>query len=260
MGSFRNPVGPLPSSVYWRRRLVLLGIPLFVIALVAYACSGTSSTPQNTASPGSESSAGSSPTGSIITPAPSETASGPPGYSYPGGSSSAGASSGTSGSGTSSSASAGSSSASSSGTGSVSGSGQGAAAGCSLRLSITLDRTSSSGTVQYPAGTYPTFDIEATDEGSANCTVDVSGKGLLVSVMPQGTTKPIWTSEVCSGASDLRVLGPGDTQTYPVVWKRWETQGTTCPVSKLPTVPQGTYTVNAEANGITSSLVTFILD
>lgn len=260
MGSFRSPVGPLPSSVYWRRRLVLLGIPLFVIALVAYACSGTSGSPQNVAAPGSENSASSSPTGSIITPAPSETQSGPPGYTYPGGTSSGGAGTGTgsAGSGSTSSASAGSTSASGTGTGS--GNGQAAAAGCSLRLSITLDRTSSSGTVQYPAGTYPTFDIEATDEGSANCTVDVSGKGLLVSVMPLGTTKPIWTSEVCSGASDLRVLGPGDTQTYPVVWKRWETQGTTCPVSKLPTVPQGTYTVNAEANGITSSLVTFILN
>ena len=258
MGSFRSPVGPLPSSVYWRRRLVLLGIPLFVIALVAYACSGTSSTPQNTASPSTENSATPSSTGSIITPAPSETASGPPGYSYPGGSSSAGASGGVGGTGSTGSASAGSTSTSGAGTGS--GNGQGVSSGCSLRLSITLDRTSTSGTVQYPAGTYPTFDIEATDEGSANCTVDVSGKGLLVSVMPQGTTKPLWTSEVCSGASDLRVLGPNDTQTYPVVWKRWETQGTTCPVSKLPTVPQGTYTVNAEASGITSSLVTFILN
>ena len=49
MGTFRNPVGPLPSNVYWRRRLVMLGIPLFLIAMVAYACTGTSGTPQGAA-------------------------------------------------------------------------------------------------------------------------------------------------------------------------------------------------------------------
>ena len=272
MGSFRSPVGPLPSSVYWRRRIVLLGIPLFVIGLVAYACTGTSNSPSNTASPGSgRQSAGSSPTG-VITPVPSETASGPPGISYPGGptsSNSAGnGTGGTAGSGSSGSAGAGSggTSSGSAGSGSSGGAGStgqaaiGAAAGCALSLMVALDRTSSSGPVQYPAGSYPTFKITAADDGSANCTLDVSGKGLVVSVMPLGTTKPIWTSETCSGASDLRVLGPGDAQTYPVVWKRWESQGSTCPVSKLPTVPQGTYTVNVEADGVTSSLVEFILN
>ncbi|HET9170857.1 MAG TPA: hypothetical protein VFN97_15575 [Actinospica sp.] len=258
MGTFRNPVGPLPASVYWRRRLVLLGIPLFVIALVAYACTGTSGSPQNTAGPGAGHTASSSPTG-VITPGASETASGPPGNSYPTGpsnSGSAGAGSGGTGS-ASAGASAGSSAGASAGTTQVA---SGAAAGCALSLTIALDQTSSSGTVQYAAGTYPTFKITASDSGSANCTVDVSGKGLVVSVMPLGTTKPIWSSAVCSSASDLRVLGPGDAQTYPVVWKRWETQGTTCPVSKLPTVPQGTYTVNAEADGITTSAVEFILN
>ncbi|HEX4791805.1 MAG TPA: hypothetical protein VH372_25285, partial [Actinospica sp.] len=65
MGSFLHPVGSQPSSVYWRRRLVLLGIPLFVIALVAYACTGTSGTPNNNAGPTASGSAGSSPTGVI---------------------------------------------------------------------------------------------------------------------------------------------------------------------------------------------------
>jgi hypothetical protein len=257
VGTFRNPVGPLPSSVYWRRRIILLGIPLFVIALVAYACTGTSSSPQSTASPGGGGTASSSPSGTIITPGASETASGPPGNSYPTGPSNSGsAGSGSGGTGTSSA---------SAGTGSTAGAGithpaSGAAAGCALSLTIALDRTASSGAVQYPAGTYPTFKITASDSGSANCTVDVSGKGLVVSVMPLGTTKPIWTSAVCSSASDLRVLGPGDAQTFPVVWKRWETQGTTCPVSKLPTVPQGTYTVNAEADGVTTSAIEFVLN
>jgi hypothetical protein len=268
VGSFRHPLGPLPGSVYWRRRIVLLGIPLFVIALVAYACTGSSSPSTNAAGPGGgQQSAGASPTG-IITPAPSQTASGPPGNSYPGsptGSAGGGTgSTGGAGGGTSSaSAGSGSSGGTGSGSGGTGSTGQaasGAAAGCSLSLMLSLDRTSSSGPVQYPAGTYPTFKIAAVDNGSANCTVDVSGKGMVVSVMPLGTTKPIWTSATCSGAADLRVLGPGDAQSYSVVWKRWETQGETCPLSALPTVPQGTYTVNVEANDVTSSLVEFILD
>ena len=272
MGSFRHPVGPLPSSVYWRRRIVLLGIPLFVIALVAYACTGTSSPSTNTASPGSGGhSVGSSPTG-VITPAPSETASGPPGNSYPSGptnssgaggsGASGGANGGSSGGGTSSSsAGSGGASGGAGGAGSTTGQGaSGASAGCALSLTLALDRTSSSGPAVYPAGTYPTFKITAADTGSANCTVDVSGKGMVVSVMPLGTTNADWTSATCSGASDLRVLGPGDAQTFPVVWKRWLSQGTTCPVSKLPTVPQGTYTVNVAVGGVTSSLVEFVLD
>ena len=269
MGSFRHPVGPLPGSVYWRRRIVLLGIPLFVIALVAYACTGSSSPSTNAAGPGSgQQSAGSSPTG-IITPAPSQTASGPPGNSYPGGSPTTsggagpgatnGASSGAGATGSGSGGAAGGAG-STGGTSSTGQAASGAAAGCSLSLMLSLNRTSSSGPVQYPAGTYPTFKIAAADNGSANCTLDVSGKGMVVSVMPLGTTKPIWTSATCSGAADLRVLGPGDSQGYSVVWKRWETQGTTCPLSALPTVPQGTYTVNVEANDVTSSLVEFILD
>lgn len=264
MGTFRHPVGPLPGSVYWRRRAVLLGIPLFLIGLVAYACTGTTGTPTNNAGanggqggPGS----GASPTG-VISAAPSETASGPPGVRYPGGGPTGSGSTG--GSGGASGSPGGASGGASSGTGSNGSStaqaGLGGGSGCALSLSLALDRTSSSGPVQYPAGSYPTFKITAADAGSVNCTVDVSGRGLVVSVMPLGTTTPVWTSATCSGAADLRALGPGDNQTYPVLWKRWEGQGDTCPVSKLPTVSPGTYTVNAEADGVTTSQIEFILN
>ncbi|HEX4789064.1 MAG TPA: hypothetical protein VH372_11420, partial [Actinospica sp.] len=203
-------------------------------------------------------------------PAPSQTASGPPGNSYPTGNGPSGAT-GTAGGvggvggsggvgGTGGSGGAGSIGGGTGGTGGNQAGASGAALGCALTLSITLDRTASSGPAQYPAGTYPTFKITTTDAGSANCTVDVSGKGMDVSVMPLGTTTPVWTSATCSGSADLRVLGPGDAQTFPVVWKRWETQGDTCPVSKLPTVSPGTYTVNVEADGVTSSQVEFVLD
>ncbi|WP_221469955.1 hypothetical protein [Allocatelliglobosispora scoriae] len=34
-------MGPLPSSVYWRRRAVVLGTALFAVLLVFYSCSGS---------------------------------------------------------------------------------------------------------------------------------------------------------------------------------------------------------------------------
>ncbi len=148
---------------------MVLGIPLFLTALIAYAFTGTSSPPANTAggtTGGHTPSSG--PTG-VITPAPSQTASGPPGNSYPGsgGTSTAGSSSGTGGGSTASGGSGQTGQANASV----------AAAGCSLSLTIALDRTDSSGTVQYPSGTYPTFKVTAADTGTANCTVDASGRG-----------------------------------------------------------------------------------
>lgn len=37
-----QPVGPLPASTYWRRRLVLLGVVLLVLLLLTKACGGSS--------------------------------------------------------------------------------------------------------------------------------------------------------------------------------------------------------------------------
>lgn len=265
MGTFRNPVGPLPASVYWRRRLVVLGVPLFVILLIAYACTGSSGTPQNTSGAIGTHSSASPSGGAVITPAPSETQSGPADGSYPGngpgGGSGGNGAAGAAGGGTGVPGATGSAAAGSLGGAVGAGAGgAGGGGGCVLALSIALDRTSSSGPVTYPAGTYPTFKITATDSGTANCTLDVSGRTLVVTVAAQGSHTTEWSSAVCSGTSDLRVLGPSDAQTFPVEWKRWQSQGQTCPVSKLPTVAPGAYTVAATVNGVAAAPVSFVLD
>ena len=261
MGTFRHPVGPLPSSVYWRRRLVVLGVPLFVILLVAYACSGSSGSPQNTS--GAIGTHGTpSPSGAaVITPAPNQTQSGPPEGSYPGGGPGGGTGSGGTATGTAgATGSAAPGSVGGAAGGSTAAGTGGGGSGCVLTLSIALDRTSASGPVTYPAGSFPTFKITATDSGTANCTVDVSGRTLVVTVAAQGSSTPEWSSATCSGQSDLRVLGPSDAQTFPVQWKRWESQGQTCPVSKLPTVPPGGYTVSATVDGVSATPVSFVMD
>ncbi|MEK8172011.1 hypothetical protein NKH77_29825 [Streptomyces sp. M19] len=36
MGSLRNPIGPLPSSIYWRRRAVALALLVLTVLLVVW--------------------------------------------------------------------------------------------------------------------------------------------------------------------------------------------------------------------------------
>jgi len=62
MSTFRNPVGPQPSSVYWRRRLVVGGallLILIVILLIVFAPKGGTKDPvaKPSSSPSSSSSA-----------------------------------------------------------------------------------------------------------------------------------------------------------------------------------------------------------
>ncbi|MFE3284656.1 hypothetical protein ACFXJJ_16240, partial [Streptomyces sp. NPDC059233] len=39
MGSLRNPVGPLPSSIYWRRRAVLASVVALLALLAVWTVS-----------------------------------------------------------------------------------------------------------------------------------------------------------------------------------------------------------------------------
>ncbi|MDX3053366.1 hypothetical protein PV378_43970, partial [Streptomyces scabiei] len=40
MGSLRNPIGPLPSTIYWRRRAVLLTVVGLLAILVVWIVTG----------------------------------------------------------------------------------------------------------------------------------------------------------------------------------------------------------------------------
>lgn len=60
MSTFRNPVGPQPSSVYWRRRLVVGGgliAVIVVILLIVFAPKGEVAKPTGAASPSPSNSA-----------------------------------------------------------------------------------------------------------------------------------------------------------------------------------------------------------
>ena len=257
MGSFLRPVGSEPPAVYWRRRILVLGIPLVLIGFTAYACSGSGGGGGN----GAKGTASATPTNSsaIITPGPGSTSSLPPINSYPvtgpTGSSTATSTAGSGGSG----GSGGSSGGTGSGSGGSSG-GVGVAVGstgCVLSVTLQLDKSSTSGPPTYPSGQNPTFNVILKNSGTQNCMFDVSGKGIVVTVTPVGSSTAAWTSATCAGAQDVRVLGPGDGYTDAVKWAR-ETSESNCPVNP-PVVAAGSYTVSATVSGVSAASVQFAL-
>ena len=254
MGSFLRPVGSEPPAVYWRRRILVFGIPLILVAFTAYACSGSG----NGAGNGAKSGASANPTGSsaIITPGAVPTGTLPPINSYPvtgpTGSATATSSSGTGIGGSNGGATGGATSGSG---GSVGGVPVGSS-GCVLSVEMQLDKSSTSGPPVYAAGQNPTFHVILKNSGTANCLFDVSGKGVVVTVTQVGSTAAAWTSATCSGSSDMRVLGPGDGYTDFVKWTR-EKSGTTCPSTQ--TVQAGSYAVTAAVDGVSAASVQFTL-
>lgn len=248
MGSFLRPVGPQPPAVYWRRRILVLGIPLVLIAFVAYACSGSGG------GNGGKGGAAASPssTSAIITPGAVPTGSLPPINSYP--------VTGPTGSGTPTSA-AGGGIGGVGGGGSTSGSVGGVpvgSTGCVLSVQVQLDKSTSSGPPVYAAGQDPTFNVILHNVGSANCLLDVSSKGIVITVtaVNNGSTTA-WTSATCApDQTDRRVLGPGDGYTNSVKWPRVE-PGTKC--QNTQPAPSGSYAVTATVSGVTAASVQFSL-
>jgi hypothetical protein len=233
--------------MYWRRRILVFGIPLVLIGLTAYAC--TASGGGN----GAKTGASATPTGSssIITPGPVPTGTLPPINSYP--------VTGPTGSGTPTAGSTGAVG----GIGGVGGTGGSGGAvavgssGCVLSIEVRLDKSSAAGPPTYASGQNPTFDVILRNSGTGNCLFDVSGRGVVVTVTPVGSSSSVWTSATCAGNKDMRVLGPGDGYTEPVKWSRQESVAG-CP-STPPIVGSGAYAVAAAVSGVNSASVQFTL-
>jgi hypothetical protein len=134
----------------------------------------------------------------------------------------------------------------------VSGSG-----GCLLTVTVQLDKTAQTGIVAYGAGQNPIFNVILRNQGSGNCRFDVSGKGVVVTVASVNNGDQVWTSATCAGATDLRVLGPGDGYTEQVKWQRQQSE-TGCPANP-PLVAAGAYAVAAAVGGVASATVQFQL-
>ncbi|WP_079086716.1 hypothetical protein [Streptomyces silvensis] len=235
MGSLRNPIGPLPSSIYWRRRAVLLSVLGLLLLLVVWVLVSGGGDDKN----GADGPSGNGPATSI-TPGPSS--SGPAISEHPGGrdeseGSGDGADGGGSGSGGSggsggSEGSGGSGGSSGGGAGSGGaddakgggGSGQRLPAGSPLANctsdAVKLKLRSVRNT--YAPGQKPKLELTAVNTGGKACKVDLGGKGTILTITQAGADDALWSSADCPGATAsilYRVPANGQV-TYSVEWDR----------------------------------------
>ncbi|GHF76688.1 hypothetical protein [Streptomyces griseosporeus] len=278
MGSLRNPVGPLPSSIYWRRRVVLLSVLALLALLIAWIATSGGGGGGNHAG-GSN---GKNPAPSI-TPGPS--GSGPAITEHPGGrDESSGGDSDGSGSG-GGSASGGTGSGGSGGPDGTAGGDTGASGGGSDDGANGSDGGDGGTGAVLPAGstlpnctpgavslslnsvrnTYapdqtPTFRLVAKNSSGSDCKVDLGPRSAVVTITQAGGDDPYWSSSDCpKGAGRLLYRVPAKSSiTYLVKWDR-KPSAPECGTPPAGSAKPGTYLVEAKAPGYAKTQTSFVL-
>ncbi|WP_438292413.1 hypothetical protein [Streptomyces sp. HUAS TT7] len=257
MGSLRNPVGPLPSSIYWRRRAVALSL-LALLALLVLWVVTSGGGKGNKSGSGNK---GPEPTQSI-TPGPS--GSGPAISTAPGGRDDSGGSGGSGGSSASggSGGSGGSNSGSSGGSsGSRGDTGRQVPADSSLptcapgSLTLTLRSTKTT----YAPGEKPRLEVVVKNNSDSTCKADLGPKGAVVTVTSTGNDR-VWSTEDCpAGDGDVFFQVPGSSAiTHTVEWNRTQS-APGCVTPGAGVVAPGTYLVEAHFPGLPVARASFAL-
>ncbi|MFC8420619.1 hypothetical protein ACFUN7_07000 [Streptomyces sp. NPDC057236] len=284
MGSLRNPVGPLPSTIYWRRRAVLLSVLALLALLITWVVvsgGGDGGDRGNGAN-------GKNPAPSI-TPGPSS--SGPAISQAPGGrdeSGSGGSDGGSGGSGGSDGSSSGSGDEGANGDPADSGGGDGGGAGggagggseggtsagvgagdalpagsgsslpnCTANaVKFTLRSSHNS----YEPGQTPTFLLTARNTSGSDCKVDLGPDNTVLTIIPASAEDAYWASDDCpKGARSLVFRVPAeDSITYTVKWDRKASEPE-CATPKAGAAGAGTYLVEAKAPGFEKVRTSFVL-
>ncbi|TLS40836.1 hypothetical protein FE633_39480 [Streptomyces montanus] len=268
MGSLRNPVGPLPSSIYWRRRAVLLSLVALLTLLITWIVATGGGGGNNNA----DGSNGKNPAPSI-TPGPS--GSGPAISQAPGGrdeSTSGGGGgdgSGDSGGGSEGSDGADGSSGGSDSAGGGSGDAEGGAgsgdtvpAGSSLpncapgSVALTLRSVQNA----YAPGEEPKLELIVKNSSSSDCKLDLGPKKAVLTITQAGSDDEIWSSADCpTGAGSILYRIPAnDRITRTVEWDR-EASAPECATPRAGTATAGTYLVEAQAPGLEKTQASFVL-
>ncbi|MFG3099508.1 hypothetical protein ACGFZL_03065 [Streptomyces sp. NPDC048182] len=286
MGSLRNPVGPLPSSIYWRRRAVLLSLLALLVLLVTLIVVSGGGDGKG----GGGDADGKNPMPSI-TPGPSGTGPVVPGATGggdgSGGGDSGGGDSGGSGAGSGSGGGSGGASgggsgggsgdgASGGGAGSGSGSGGAGAGGpatgvgagdvlaggsalpdCApgaVRISVRSVRNS------YAPGQTPEFELTARNGSGADCKIDLGPEHTVLTITPASDDDAFWSSDDCpKGAKSLSYrVGAGSGIAYTVKWDR-RPSTPECGTPPAGTAEAGTYLVEAKAPGFEKARTSFVL-
>ncbi|MGV9452272.1 hypothetical protein [Streptomyces sp. NPDC003635] len=270
MGSLRNPVGPLPSSIYWRRRAVLLSVLALLALLIAWIVASGGGGDKN----GANGSNGKNPAPSTITPGPS--GSGPAISEAPGGRDESDDEG--SGSGDTSGSDDGSGSGDGSGTGSGSdgsAGGGGSAAGTGVGAGDALPAGSSlpnctadavkltvrSARNAYGPGETPTLELTATNSSGGDCKVDLGPKNAVLTITQADSDDAYWSSADCpktAGSLVFRVAADSSV-TYPVKWDR-KPSSPECATPPAGSAAAGTYLVEATTPGFAKAQTSFVLE
>ncbi|MQA78379.1 MAG: hypothetical protein GEV10_07860 [Streptosporangiales bacterium] len=209
MDTLRNPSGPLPASTYWRRRLVIIGVLLAVVAGVVWACANNSGAEQKpTGAAGTPTDIPTVPADTVSpTPTPTPTGTGTTGTGEP---------TGTATTGTTSAKASPSLSTRN---------GKLLCPASDLRVSVRSDQKF------YSAGQQPKFTLIVVNLRKKPCYVDVGSSALGVTVI-SGKDR-VWSTVDCakSPAEKLRRFESGDVYTATASWKKTRS-AKGCPATK----------------------------
>ncbi|MFE7953492.1 hypothetical protein [Streptomyces sp. NPDC057426] len=254
MGSLRNPVGPLPSSIYWRRRAValcLIALMALIAIWVVASGGGGGKKPDDSAN-------GSSPAPSI-TPGPS--GSGPAISEQPGGRDESGESGENSG-GDDGDGGGGTDAGDGGKNGDTDGGGGAGGAGASAGQQVPADSplpncapgslqlTLRSAQVSYAPGEKPRFHLVAKNTSAVDCKADLGPKNAVLTISDD-QDDDVWSSQDCprpAGSVFLRVPA-GAEITRTVEWDRARS-APQCATAPAGPVGPGTYLVEATMPGV----------
>ncbi|MFF8869339.1 hypothetical protein [Streptomyces massasporeus] len=282
MGSLRNPVGPLPSSIYWRRRVVLVSVvavlALLTLWIVTMGGGGgkDGDNGANGKNPAPSITPGPSSSGPAISQAPGgRDESGDEGSGGSGDGSGSGSGDG-SGDGTGSGSGDGSGSGGSGGSegaGGAGGSGSGTAAGGvgagdTLPAGSTLPNCTASAvkfSLRSRHNTYdpeqtPTFLLTARNVSGSDCKIDLGPKNAVFTIAPASSDDDYWSSEDCpkAAAHQLYRVAAGSGITYTLKWDR-KPSAPECATPPAGSAGSGTYLVEARAPGFAKVQTSFVL-
>ncbi|MFI1014102.1 hypothetical protein [Streptomyces sp. NPDC020965] len=276
----RNPIGPLPSSIYWRRRAIAASLVALLAVLAVWAVSSSGGDGGKDDNANGESSSAPS----TIAPGPSR--SGPAIDEQPGGrddsggtgsgpAESSGSGSGSGDAGTGGSTGSGSNTGTggtSSGTGSGSGSDGGTGSGGSAPERVpagsalpncpsgALTLTLRTAKVSYGPGEKPSFQLTASNASTTTCKADFGPTAAVLTVTGDGDDE-VWSSKDCPrpAASLLLKVPGGGSVTHTVEWDRRQSEPR-CATPPAAPVTAGTYLVEARFPGETVLPASFRLE
>lgn len=262
MGSLRNPVGPLPASIYWRRRIVLLSIVALLALLIAWLFTlGGDDKKDNSGRSDAK-----HPAPSTITPGPS--GSGPAISEHPGGRDESDDETGGTGTGSGAPGGTGGSGSGSGDDGTKAGGEGGGGAGPVLPAGSTLPNCTPSAvklTLRSVHNTYdpdekPTFELIVKNSSDSDCKIDLGPKKAVVTISQSDDEDTYWSSAHCPKTAGSRLYRvPADSSiTYTVEWDR-KPSAAQCATPPAGSAKAGTYLVEAKVPGHDKLRTSFVL-